>query len=250
MIGKNSPQIDVFTQMMYDKLIPKDHLLVKIDSIIDFSFVYDKVKGNYSEGQGRSSKDPAMMVKIILLEYLYNLSDVEVAKRAATDVVFRWFLGLSLDDKVPDDTTISHFRVKRLGKEKFEEFFNEIVRLCIDKNLVKANRFIIDTTDVAVNASLPFGKKLVRDAYRKVIRQVEFFNESLAAEFLESFENEIALRSLSRLYVKTHEELESNPDYQEAFRTCYDIADYHFNHPGRDSKLFGIRDFQISEDLQ
>jgi len=258
MIGKNSPQIDVFTQMMYDKLIPKDHLLVKINSIIDFSFVYDKVKGNYSEGQGRSSKDPAMMVKIILLEYLYNLSDVEVAKRAGTDVVFRWFLGLSLDDKVPDDTTISHFRVKRLGKEKFEEFFNEIVRLCIEKNLVKTNRFIIDTTDVAVNASLPFGKKLIRDAYRKVIRQVESFSESMAKEFLESFENdiseeykepdpveaakhyEIALRSLSRLYVKTHEELETNPDYQEAFRICYDIADYHLNH--KKDKIVSIVD--------
>ena len=247
MLGKNNPQIDVFSQMIYDKLVPKDHLLVKINSIIDFSFVHEKVKAKYSSDFGRSSKDPAMMVKLILLEYLYNLSDVEVSKRAATDVVFRWFLGLGLDDKAPDDTTISHFRVKRLGKETFEEFFNEIVRLCIQRNLINTKRYIIDSTNVAVNASLPFGKKLIRDAYRKVVREIEVFDEVLAKESLDAFEAdiakayetgdrveasrhfEIAMEHLNQLYVTTHEELESNSNYQEAYMVCYDIADHHLN---------------------
>ena len=94
MIGRNSEQIDIFSHMIYDRLIAKDHLLVKISSIIDFSFVYDKVKDRYST-VGRSSKDPVMMFKICLLEYLYNLSDVQIAKRISTDVAFRWFLGLN-----------------------------------------------------------------------------------------------------------------------------------------------------------
>lgn len=258
MLSKNNPQIDVFTQMIYDKLVPQNHLLVKINSLIDFSFIYDIVEDCYSKNMGRSSRDPLMMIKIILLEYLYNLSDVEVAKRIATDIVFRWFLGLSIDDSVPDDTTISHFRVKRLGKEKFEEFFNEIVRLCIKQNLVNSNRFLIDSTDVSVNASLPFGKKLIRDAYRKVIRQVETFNEDLAKEFLESFEQEIAkeyenpgkveaakhfeiaLGNLNKLYVKTNEEIEANPEYQKAFQVCYDIAD-HYLHQKKD-KIVSVVD--------
>ena len=76
MLGKNSRQIDVFNNMIFQSLVPKDHLLVKIDSIIDFSFVYDKVKDKYSP-LGRSSKDPLMMLKILLLEYLYNLIIVD-----------------------------------------------------------------------------------------------------------------------------------------------------------------------------
>ena len=258
MLSKNNPQIDVFTQMIYDKLVPQNHLLVKINSLIDFSFIYDIVEDCYSKNMGRSSRDPLMMIKIILLEYLYNLSDVEVAKRIATDIVFRWFLGLSIDDSVPDDTTISHFRVKRLGKEKFEAFFNEIVRLCIKQNLVNSNRFLIDSTDVSVNASLPFGKKLIRDAYQKVIRQVETFNEDLAKEFLESFEQEIAkeyenpgkveaakhfeiaLGNLNKLYVKTNEEIEANPEFQKAFQVCYDIAD-HYLHQKKD-KIVSVVD--------
>ena len=100
--------------MIFEKLVPKDHLLIKINSIIDFSFIYDKVKDRYSH-VGRGSEDPVMMVKILLLEYLYNLSDPEVVNRIQTDIALRWFLGLGIYDEVPDDTTISHFRVNRLG---------------------------------------------------------------------------------------------------------------------------------------
>lgn len=101
MLKKKSGQVDMFNHMIFERLIPKDHLLVKIDSIIDFSFVYDQVKDRYSP-IGRGSEDPAMMTKILLLEYLYNLSDPQVVNRIQTDIAFRWFLGLSIDDEVPD----------------------------------------------------------------------------------------------------------------------------------------------------
>ena len=137
MLSKNNPQIDMFSNMIFERLIPKDHLLVKIDSIIDFSFVYEMVKDKYSS-VGRASKDPAMMLKICIVEYLYNLLDGQAVNRIKTDVAFRWFLGLSIDDEVPDETTISHFRIKRLGEEYFDGFFNEIVKKCIENDLVKS----------------------------------------------------------------------------------------------------------------
>jgi hypothetical protein len=49
MLGKQSGQIDIFSSMIFEKLIPKDHLLVKINEIIDFSFIYEFVKDYYSE---------------------------------------------------------------------------------------------------------------------------------------------------------------------------------------------------------
>lgn len=247
MLSTNNPQIDVFTQMIYDKLIPKDHLLVRINETIDFSFFYEIVEDCYSKNQGRPSKDPVVMLKLILLEYLYNLSDVEVSKRANTDIVFRWFLGLSIDDLVPDDTTISHFRVKRLGKEKFDKFFEGLIKQCIEQDLIKNKRYIIDSTDVSVNASLPFGKKLIRDAFKKVARQIERFDEKLAADSLKSYEEaiskeyesgekvtadkhyDVTLRQLEKLYVSTNEELQTNEKYREAFEICYEIADGYLN---------------------
>lgn len=70
MLGKNSRQIDVFNNMIFQSLVPKDHLLVKIDSIIDFSFVYDKVKDKYSP-LGRGSKDSLILKTYLKIEQKY-----------------------------------------------------------------------------------------------------------------------------------------------------------------------------------
>lgn len=211
MLCKNSGQVDMFDHVIFEKLIPKNHLLVKIDSTVDFSFVYDKIKDKYST-IGRGSKDPIMMLKILLLEYLYKLSDVEVVNRIKTDVAFRWFLKLSIYDVVPDDTTISHFRIKRLGVEDFEEFFNEIVRQCIEKDLIKSNRYIIDSTDVAANVNYPSDKKLIRNAYRNVIKEIDKFDDVLAKEYMEKFEAEIEeeYKDNERVNAKKHYEIAEN----------------------------------------
>lgn len=257
MLKKNDGQIDIFNHMIFEKLIPKNHLLVKIDSIIDFSFVYEKIEDKYSD-MGRGSKDPVMMVKILLLEYLYRLSDVEVSDRINTDVAFRWFLGLGIDDTVPDDTTISYFRVKRLGEEDFDAFFNEIVKMCIEKDLVKSRRYIVDTTDVAANVNYLSEKKLIRNAFTKVIKEIEKFNESLAKQHLEQFEAEIhreyennenvsakryfeiASKHLQYLYLKTDSELQTNNKYRETFGICYDIIDQYLNN--RKDKIVSVVD--------
>jgi transposase len=257
MIGRNSEQIDIFSHMIYDRLIAKDHLLVKISSIMDFSFVYDKVKDRYST-VGRASKDPVMMFKICLLEYLYNLSDVQIAKRICTDVAFRWFLGLNIDDEVPDDTTISHFRINRMNVDNFEFFFNEIVKLCIEKDIIKKRRYIIDTTDVAANVNYPSDRNLIRSAFRKVIKEIEKFNEPLAIEQMEQFKSsldkeyklnenvsvkkylEIANKHIGCLYVKTYDALQTNEEYQEAFGILYDIVDQYTNN--KKDKIISIVD--------
>jgi len=257
MLEKNNPQIDVFTHMIFERLIPKDHLLVLINSIIDFSFVYDIVKDKYSE-IGRKSEDPVMMLKICLLQFLYNLSDSKVIKRIQTDIAFRWFLGLSLDDEVPDDTTICHFRTNRMGEENFDKFFSEIVKKCIEKNIVKSKRYLIDTTDVAANVKYPSNKRLICDAFRKVIRELQKFNEAFAEQQLTQFENEIeeeykkaekvslkkylqiAQKYAEYLYLKTYDELQTNEKYKEAFSILWDIIDQYTN--GKKDKIVSVVD--------
>ena len=267
MLGKNKAQFDVFDNIIFDKLIPKNHLLVEIDEVVDFSFVYEQLKDNYSP-IGRESKDPVMMFKILILEYLYCLSDPKVVERIKTDVAFRWFLGLKLDDsvpddttisyfrinlydQVPDDTTISHFRINRLADGPFEEFFNEVVKQCIGKGLVKSRRYIIDSTDVAANVNYPSEKKLARRAFENVIKELEKINFELAKEQLEKFQNdiqkeydqnehvksrkhfEITREHLGYLYIKTYDLLQENnkesSKYQEAFNICYTLVNQYLN---------------------
>ena len=242
MIGKQSGQIDIFSSMIFEKLIPKDHLLVKINELIDFSFVYDIVKDYYSE-VGRESIDPVIMFKLCLLEYLYKMSDPEIVKRTQTDVAYRWFLGLNLDDKVPDDTTISHFRSKRLGDKPFDEFFNAIVKKCIDKDLVKSKRYMIDSTDVAANVNYPSEKKLLCNAYRRMLREIGKYNTRLSIENLNEFEKDIKVENeksekvtmqtyckiakshLEEIYVKCYEELSKKEKVYDMFVTVWRIIE-------------------------
>lgn len=250
MLGKNKAQFDVFDNIIFDKLISKNHLLVEIDEVVDFSFVYEQLKDNYSP-IGRESKDPVMMFKILILEYLYCLSDPKAVERVKTDVAFRWFLGLKLDDSVPDDTTISYFRINHVGEEKFEEFFNEVVKQCIGKGLVKSRRYIVDSTDVAANVNYPSEKKLARKAFQNVIKELEKINFELAKEQLEKYENdiqkeydqnehvksnkhfEITREHLGYLYIKTYDLLQDNnkesSKYQEAFDICYTLVNQYLN---------------------
>ena len=243
--------------MMFDSLVPKDHLLVKIDSIIDFSFVYDIVKDEYSD-KGRGSCDPVVMTKLCLLEYLYTLSDRKVRERAQTDIAFRWFLGLNLDDPLPDDTTISHFRINRMGPNGFEEFFNEIVRKCIELDLVKERRYLIDTTNVDADSNYPSVRKLICLSFRKVIKEVRKFNFPLAKAIERQFNaaidaltvetgtartNEfisIANNALAELYLVTVPELENNDKYRNACKLISDIIDQYGN--GKKDKIVSIVD--------
>jgi transposase len=56
-----------------DQLVPKDHLLRKIERVIDFSFIYDLVKDKYSKGHGRPSIEPVVLIKIFFIQHLFGI---------------------------------------------------------------------------------------------------------------------------------------------------------------------------------
>ena len=70
-----------FYSTLYDK-IPEDHLLKRIDSAVDFGFINELLAGSYCRDFGRPAKEPELMMKILLLQYLYDLSDVKVIEEA------------------------------------------------------------------------------------------------------------------------------------------------------------------------
>lgn len=132
----NSKQISAFDQYYYDKVIPQNHLLKEIDATVDFSFIRSMLSDRYSVDRGRPAQEPEFMFKICLLEYLYNLSDVQVIEHIRVNLAYRWFLGLNLDEDLPDDSTISYFRVNRVGLQKFQEIFQHLVDQCIEAGLI------------------------------------------------------------------------------------------------------------------
>ena len=138
MLRRKSPQSSFYGSYLYDRIVPEDHLLRRINHVVDFSFVHDIVKDRYSPDFGRPAEDPEFMLRLCLLQYLCGDSDRKVVENARVNLAYKYFLGLAVDDEVPDDTTLSYFRAQRLGEEKFREVFENVVQQYMDKGLVNS----------------------------------------------------------------------------------------------------------------
>lgn len=181
----NGKQISGFDQYYYDKVIPQHHLLRNIAQHIDFSFIRDLLADQYSADYGRPAEDPVFLFKICLLEYLYTLSDVQVISHIQVNLAYRWFLDLNIDDELPDDSTISYFRVKRVGLEKFQDIFKRLVDQCIEHGFISATskRSIMDSTHIIADVTIPTWLSLVRQAYRRVLIDVSSINQEISQKF-------------------------------------------------------------------
>ena len=83
----------------------------------------------YCKDNGRPAIDPVVLFKMLFIGYLYGIrSERQLEKEIQVNVAYRWFLGLSLTDEVPDHSTISQNRRRRFkGTDIFQKVFDEIV---------------------------------------------------------------------------------------------------------------------------
>ncbi|HEY94276.1 MAG TPA: transposase, partial [Dehalococcoidia bacterium] len=173
MLKPKSPQESFYGSYLYDRIVPVDHLLRKINQVVDFSFTGQILNDRYNPDIGRPAEDPEFMLRLCLLQYIYGDSDRQVVENARLNLAYKYFLGLAVDAEVPDYTTVSYFRVQRLGEEKFRLVLEQIVKQCIDKGLVKGNRQIIDSTPIIANITPSSLTGLVRKCRENVLKTVE-----------------------------------------------------------------------------
>ena len=138
-----------------DAMVPKDHLLRVIDEHIDFSFITEKTNPYYREGIGRPSLPPIRLFKMLLIGYLYGIrSERQLEMEVHFNIAYRWFLGLGLNDPIPDHSTISYNRNKRFkDSDVFQKIFDELVRIAIGHHMVAGRVLLTDATHIRANAS-------------------------------------------------------------------------------------------------
>ena len=136
-----------------ESLMPEKHFLRRLDSLMDFSFIYKRVENLYSH-RGRPSIDPVVIVKMLLLGYLYGIdSERRLEQEVHVNIAYRWFLGIDLDEPVPDHSTFSQLRRRKFnGAVLFEELFDEVVWKCIEYGLIDGKLLLTDSTHVRANA--------------------------------------------------------------------------------------------------
>jgi transposase len=76
---------------LYDKVVPKKHLLRQINDLVDFSFVYKELVSKYCKDNGRKAESPIRLFKYLFLKVIYDSSDVDVVERSMYDMSFKYF---------------------------------------------------------------------------------------------------------------------------------------------------------------
>lgn len=138
-----------------EDLVPQDHFLRKLDAALDLSFVYEETAHLYSQRYGRPPIDPVILVKYLLVGYLYNIrSEREIEERINDSNSLRWYLGLDLERNAPDHSTISQLRRRKPSFRKvFRRLFEEVVQQCVNKGLARGRVVGTDSTHIKANAS-------------------------------------------------------------------------------------------------
>ena len=163
MLTKNSGKSTQVQMVSIDQLVPEDHLLRRIDSTIDFSFIYDLVEDKYCSDNGRPSIDPVVLIKIPMIQYMYGIKSMrQTIKEIEVNMAYRWFLGLDFYDSVPHFSTFGKNYTRRFeGTDLFEQIFENILMQCMKKGLVDTSLIFVDGTHVKAAANNKKAKKIL-----------------------------------------------------------------------------------------
>ena len=154
MMGQHDRSEALFYYFRLQDQVPETHLLRLIEKHISFAFVREQLEDSYSE-TGRPSIDPELLLRILLLGYLYGItSERKLVEELRMHLAWRWFTGLGFDQEIPHHSTFSKNRHGRFQESKlFEQLFEQIVRQCVEVGLVQGNHLSVDGSFVEANAA-------------------------------------------------------------------------------------------------
>lgn len=177
-------QLSIYS-ILYNK-IPENHILKILRDELDFRFINDILRETYSNRYGRPAKEPELMFKLLLLQHLYNLSDVRVIEEASLNLAFMYFLGINPEDELPHPSLLTKFRRDRLGIRleessytTMDEIMAEFLRNCADQGLIKGTGISIDTTHTEANTFKCTAERVMKRLASKILKTVEKENGEL-----------------------------------------------------------------------
>jgi transposase len=144
----------LFYEFCLEEVVPADHLLRRIDAVLDLSWLRSELAPYYSH-LGCPSVCPELMVRMLIVGYCYSIrSERRLCQEVKANLVYRWFCGLGLEDAVPHHST---FSVNRLGRFRDSDIlrtvFEEVVCRCMKTGLVGGEGFAVDASVIEADAS-------------------------------------------------------------------------------------------------
>ena len=169
---KDSRRDVVFVDI--DALVPEDHLLRKIERVMDYDWLYARLEPFYCRDNGRPGTDPVVLIKMVLIQHLYGISSLRQTYERINDTLsYRWFLGYSLLDRIPHFATVSYAFCNRFPSELSEEIFDHILNKTLNNRMLDPSAVFIDGTHIKASANRKkFQKEQVAKAAKIYDRQL------------------------------------------------------------------------------
>lgn len=160
-----------------DALVPQDHLLRKIEKVMDYDWLYERLDPYYCHDNGRPGTDPVVLIKMVLIQHLFGIPSLRQTHREIqVNMAYRWFLGYGLLDTIPHFATVSYAFCKRFPEELTSEIFEHILNKALNNKMVDPNIIFIDGTHIKASANK---KKFQKE---KVAKTARIYSEQLREE--------------------------------------------------------------------
>src|SRR5580765_5512567 len=147
-------QRHLFYEFHLDEVIPDDHLVRKVDAVLDLSWVHSELAPYYSP-IGRPSIDPVLMIRMLIIGYVFAIrSERLLCREVQLNLAYRWFCGLGIEDNIPDHSAFSRARNERFhDSDIFRRVFERVVGACIAAGLVGGEGFAVDASLIQADAN-------------------------------------------------------------------------------------------------
>ena len=154
MLGhKERDQLELFITGSLRQLIPDEHVLARVDRVLDLSWLRQEVANCYCLDDGRPGIDPEVAVRLMLAGLLTGIAhDRKLMREAQVNVAIRWFIGYGLHEELPDHSTLTRIR-QRWGEERFRKIFKRTVEACLRAKIVTGEIVHIDASLIRANVS-------------------------------------------------------------------------------------------------
>jgi len=154
MLGrKERGQLEFFVCGSLRDLVPDDHVLARVDRVLDLSWLRDEVDDLYAPGAGRPGIDPEAAVRLMLAGFLLGIvHDRRLMREAQVNLAIRWFVGYALHEALPDHSSLTRIR-QRWGSERFRRIFERSVMACVAAGIAKGEVVHADATLIRADVS-------------------------------------------------------------------------------------------------
>ena len=245
---------------LYDIVVPQDNLLRRINTLIDFSFVYQELVDKYCSDNGRMAESPIRMFKYLLLKVIYDISDVDVVERSRYDMSFKYFLGMAPEEDVINPSSFCKFRKLRLkDMDLMNLLIKKTVDIAIEKGIIKSRTIIVDATHTA-SRSNPYSpieilrlrskqlRKAIYDADESIKGSLPKKNEDedlvheldYTKELLDIVSDHVCLAEIPAVKQRLNLLRETLSDIEDHYTTSKD-EDARVGHKSEDSSFFGYK---------